>query len=783
MIFVRKIQAVSKVAIALILSLSLFISSLPFSPPAAAATSEQNILSSLTQKQSLKVQLDSDIRIEGESFLPDISLLSRPKTLKTLGVNASSKINFAPIIASKIKPTLKPTLEIDTQLNLSLRIAPTLSLIDRVNFYLHVDELNFIKIVVNQDRVSQSYEFYKQGVDQLNNNEYSQAIESFTKALSLDGNFAEAYTSRGRAYSLWSDELISQRENRLGQRYKKRAMEQFEKALNVPPKQAEDPIRYVDPLLARSLVYLKEQNYEAALNDLNTALERNPDFYEAYLSRATLNSGFGNREQALNDLNIALDKKPDYPAAFFRRGSILSAQKEYEQALKDFERVLFSQQSDAEKYYADTYYKMGLIYLDSHQYSEAINAFSRSNKIDQNYSEAYYARGLAYGLLGDREREIYYYNKAINAAINRRLKYPDVYYRRGLIHFEQGELTRALVDFQCAIALDNENSSVRYYLANSYLKLGEYDQAIAEYNLYLESDLERKIENLDFYLQRGIAYYFNEEQLEAINDFKKVIELQDSNSEAYFWLGNCLYNSGKYTEAIDKYQEALSINLNLLEAYLWRGKTFYKLKQYAKGAFDFNTVNQFFYKYRNNENYAEEIQQFIQEEIFYRILTFSEPYAIYPRTITEAFNDNILATSYKNSKVKLWDIKTGKLVSILTGHSKLIRSIAFSGDGQLIATGSNDGLIKVWKWKTKENIKTLRGHTDNVTSVQFSPDGYFLASGGNDRLIRLWDWQHSLEVAKLSGHDSYIQSLEFSPDGHSLISIDHARTLQVHRIP
>jgi COMPASS component SWD3 len=39
--------------------------------------------------------------------------------------------------------------------------------------------------------------------------------------------------------------------------------------------------------------------------------------------------------------------------------------------------------------------------------------------------------------------------------------------------------------------------------------------------------------------------------------------------------------------------------------------------------------------------------------------------------------------------IKLWDVKTGREIRTLKGHSSFINSVAFSPDGRIIASGSN----------------------------------------------------------------------------------------------
>jgi WD40 repeat protein len=89
--------------------------------------------------------------------------------------------------------------------------------------------------------------------------------------------------------------------------------------------------------------------------------------------------------------------------------------------------------------------------------------------------------------------------------------------------------------------------------------------------------------------------------------------------------------------------------------------------------------------------------------------------------------------------VKIWDVKTRKLLQTLEGgHTYWIHDLAYSPDDRLLASGSGDQSIKIWNVATGEEQETLKGHTEKVLSVAFSPDGSQLASTGDGALLRLW---------------------------------------------
>jgi WD40 repeat protein len=55
-----------------------------------------------------------------------------------------------------------------------------------------------------------------------------------------------------------------------------------------------------------------------------------------------------------------------------------------------------------------------------------------------------------------------------------------------------------------------------------------------------------------------------------------------------------------------------------------------------------------------------------------------------------------VASGGEDSKVKIWDSRSGKLILTFPGHTGLISSLAFSPDGKRLYSGSRDTTVKVW---------------------------------------------------------------------------------------
>lgn len=72
-------------------------------------------------------------------------------------------------------------------------------------------------------------------------------------------------------------------------------------------------------------------------------------------------------------------------------------------------------------------------------------------------------------------------------------------------------------------------------------------------------------------------------------------------------------------------------------------------------------------------------------------------------------------------------------------HTDQIETIKFCPDGSKMATGGKDKSIKVWDVRSSRLICTFSGYLFKVTGFSFSPDGKYLVSEGDMRALKLWN--------------------------------------------
>ena len=138
-----------------------------------------------------------------------------------------------------------------------------------------------------------------------------------------------------------------------------------------------------------------------------------------------------------------------------------------------------------------------------------------------------------------------------------------------------------------------------------------------------------------------------------------------------------------------------------------------------------------------------------------------------------------LASAGSDSTVRLWDPDTGELKNTLTGHADIVCCVAFSHDGRTVASASQDRTIRLWDVATGELLDSLKGHARGVRSVTFSSDGRTLASASNDMTVRLWNIPIDEPRKVLTGHAARVVFLAFSPNGKMLSSVGSEGVVKV----
>ncbi len=134
-----------------------------------------------------------------------------------------------------------------------------------------------------------------------------------------------------------------------------------------------------------------------------------------------------------------------------------------------------------------------------------------------------------------------------------------------------------------------------------------------------------------------------------------------------------------------------------------------------------------------------------------------------------SLDGSFVATGGRDSVVKLWDAKNGRLKGRFPHQG--VKALRFTPDGQHLVSGGWDNRVRVWDVDERRIVASRLAHSDDIESVSFSRDGRYMATGGRGRKIKVWNTNRWEVVASFPRrHAQEVHDLAFSRDGQSLLT-------------
>ncbi len=138
----------------------------------------------------------------------------------------------------------------------------------------------------------------------------------------------------------------------------------------------------------------------------------------------------------------------------------------------------------------------------------------------------------------------------------------------------------------------------------------------------------------------------------------------------------------------------------------------------------------------------------------------------------------VLTASLDNT-VKIWDVKTGKLLLTIDGNKQSVTYAKFSPDGSKIITSSNDNTIKTWDSFTGELLESHLGKIVGRDTIDYSFDlkKYVTCKWGN--AARIWDNETGELLTTLSGLTFGLNSASFGFEDEMILYISRDGSLKI----
>lgn len=141
-------------------------------------------------------------------------------------------------------------------------------------------------------------------------------------------------------------------------------------------------------------------------------------------------------------------------------------------------------------------------------------------------------------------------------------------------------------------------------------------------------------------------------------------------------------------------------------------------------------------------------------------------------------NTQRFVTGSRDFTLKLWDIRGGKTVKTLEGHSDWVKCCLLDGDN--VISGSSDSTVRQWNLNSDgKGVKAaniLQGHTGTVNSLMVNSN--MLLSSSADGSTRVWDLKTGSYLTSLVGHQEEVIGCQLVQT-NSCITASHDSTLRI----
>jgi len=296
-------------------------------------------------------------------------------------------------------------------------------------------------------------DLFNNGNVYLNKGEYDQAIANYDEVIRLNSKFAMAYYNRGNAYN--------------AKKNYDQAIADYSKAIRLKPNLDTTPLALAYGL--RGNGFYNQEKYDQAIRDYTEAIDLNPHYVNIYYNRGIAYHQKNDYDHAIEDFTEVIRLNPIDADAYNNRGIVYKNKGDYDQAIADYSEAILLKPTEA------TYNNRGNAYYAKGAYNFAMYDYGKAISLEPKGVFSHISRGFSYTYKGSTDRVIADYLNPIRLEIDvhdTKVNYEsaiigytkaielnpnqtDTYYKRGLVYKDMGQRDKAIADFRKAVELDN----------------------------------------------------------------------------------------------------------------------------------------------------------------------------------------------------------------------------------------------------------------------------------------------------------------------------------------
>ncbi|MBT3367019.1 MAG: tetratricopeptide repeat protein [Nitrospina sp.] len=305
----------------------------------------------------------------------------------------------------------------------------------------------------------------------------------------------------------------------------------------------------------------KEDSLEGRLIIYSKKVKDQPNDPEAHYQ---LGKAYIEKEEfqtALHELNEATRLKGDYGEAYREKGIALFYLKHY----PDSEKALLKS-FKLNPTQPDIATDLGSIYLKNGNMKNALRYLKVAQTRNNNMHIVFNNLGVASEKAGKDKQALKFWKQALE----KNPGLPETHVNMGVVYEKMGQKKKAIAVYQKALELDKTNAMAHYNLGVIYAKEKDYPKAIDEWETALKFD--RKDESI----LNSLAWGYEKlgKRKKALAKLKQSIKLSPYDSKTHFSSGRIKYDLEDFDEAIESFKKAVQLDPSFGEAYYRLGLTY-----------------------------------------------------------------------------------------------------------------------------------------------------------------------------------------------------------------
>ncbi len=324
------------------------------------------------------------------------------------------------------------------------------------------------------------------------------------------------------------------------------ALNSYDKALKINPD-------YLEALQGKSDALLALKRYSEALNTYEKAIQINPDSaWSAWLGRGQALDKLGKNQEALESFDRVLSLNPAASQAWQGKADIYLELQQYSAAQKALDKLLTFQQNDAKIWYkkgwslqnledyegavkaydqalaiesdnALIWYQKGNSLYQLNKINEALESYSKAGQFNPQFSQAHYSQGIILQKLGRNSEALEAFTQATEANSN----YYQAWLNQGALLHQMERFQEAIASYEKARRISSQKAEVFIGIANAWYRLGDNYQAITAY----QQAIQRQKDNPETWKSLGNSCFKLGQYERAIQAYQESLRYRSNDRE------------------------------------------------------------------------------------------------------------------------------------------------------------------------------------------------------------------------------------------------------------